>query len=421
MTPRSTWFFLVFSLGLTSAFSVGVGCGSSAGRVVRPPDPESAPPVARGQGVPVMEGAMAAFLARDEARDWDDASCNGAAQRFRQVAESPDAALDSALVADALYMAGMAHQRCGQRSAAQQGYREALVTDPSHCRARVGVGLAELGADRRDLAEEAFRQAVAADNRCADAYRGIAELERKRGDLDSALTNLRRALAVEPNFVEALHEMALVHLARAEDDVSALSLAEMVCEQTRQVAPESAALFNTWGLINVQQGRIVDALGRFERAFTLDPTLYEAFMNFGQITLSFRGYEDAEGAFRAAAALNPESYDALIGHGVALRGLGRVEEAEARYIAARALDAERPEAWFNLGVLHQDHLDGSADELAEAVTHLEAFLTKAEGEVLYSDEVDAVSRCCRGNECRPGRLQNLRTALRAMGRSASGC
>ncbi len=218
--------------------------------------------------------------------------------------------------------------------------------------------------------------------------------------------------------------MALVHLDRSADDIRALTLAEVVCEQARQIDPSYAPLFNTWGVINVQQGRIVDALGRFERAYTLDPTLFEAWMNFGQITLSFRGYEDAAQAFSRAAELRPRSYDALIGLGVALRGLGRTAEAEERYLMARSLDPERPEAWFNLGILHQDHLEGTPDDLAEAMQHLQTFLEKANGEPLYADEVSEVSRCCArgaGRSCRPGRLQNLRAALRAMGRRADGC
>jgi tetratricopeptide (TPR) repeat protein len=147
-------------------------------------------------------------------------------------------------------------------------------------------------------------------------------------------------------------------------------------------------------------------------------------MNFGQITLSFRGYEDAEDAFSAALGVRPDSYDALIGLGVALRGLGRVSEAEERYEVARRLDPERPEAWFNLGILHQDHLEGTPTDLAAAMNNLETFLEKADGQPVYADEVTEVSRCCArgaGRTCRPGRLQNLRAALRAMGERTDGC
>jgi tetratricopeptide (TPR) repeat protein len=403
----------------------GIGCGSSA--VVRPPEP---PPRDRAEHVADLEDALAAFMERDAEGEWTQADCDQAAAGFRRLAEpnrSEDGQTvpaDPLLVADALYMVGMAHQRCGDRSTAAAAYRESLLADDTHCRSRVGLGLAELARDRPDLAEAAFRTAVAKDHQCADAYLNLAQLERGRGELDRALTNLRRALAIESGYVEALHEMALVHLDRSADDIRALTLAEVVAEQARQVDPDYAPLYNTWGVINVQQGRIVDALARFERAFTLDPSLYEAWMNFGQITLSFRGYEDAEDAFSAALGVRPDSYDALIGLGVALRGLGRVSEAEERYEVARRLDPERPEAWFNLGILHQDHLEGTPTDLAAAMNNLETFLEKADGQPVYADEVTEVSRCCArgaGRTCRPGRLQNLRAALRAMGERTDGC
>jgi tetratricopeptide (TPR) repeat protein len=413
-------------VGLASAALVGlaIGCGTSA--AVRPDPP---PPSTQAEQEEQLEDALAAFVARDAEGAWTEAACDEAATRFRRLAEpvhTREAEVPRApeLAADALYMAGMAHQRCGDREAAASAYREALIADASHCRARVGLGLAQLANGRADRAEQSFRTAIQHDHQCADAYLNVAQLERGRGDLDGALTNLRRALAIESAYVEALHEMALVHLDRSADDIRALTLAEVVCEQARQIDPDYAPLFNTWGVINVQQGRIVDALGRFERAFTLDPTLYEAWMNFGQITLSFRGYDDAENAFTHAVELRPDSYDALIGLGVALRGLDRTTEAEERYEMARALDPERPEAWFNLGILHQDHLEGTPDDLAEAMQHLTTFLEKANGQPVYADEVSEVSRCCAGGggrSCRPGRLQNLRAALRAMGRRADGC
>ncbi len=418
------------AIGLASAALVGlvIGCGSSA--AVRP-DPET--PATRAEQEEQLDDAVAAFTARDAAGSWTEAACEEVAARFRRLAEplrtpAAEVTLDTPrephLAADALYMAGMAHQRCGDRAAASQAYREALVADESHCRARVGLGLAQLAGDRADRAEQSFRTAIAKDAQCADAYLNVAQLERGRGELDGALNDLRRALAIESGYVEALHEMALVHLDRSADDIRALTLAEVVCEQARQIDPDYAPLYNTWGVINVQQGRIVDALSRFERAFTLDPGLYEAWMNFGQITSSFRGYEDAERAFARAAELRPDSYDALIGWGVALRGLGRMDDAEQRYEMARNLDPERPEAWFNLGILHQDHLEGTPEDFTEAMADLTTFLEKAEGQSLYADEVSEVSRCCAGGGgrgCRPGRLQNLRAALRAMGRRPDGC
>lgn len=364
--------------------------------------------------------ALDAFLGHDAAGDWDAATCDASRDRFLAVSARTSTPPERA---QALYMAGMSDQRCGDRARAAIDYRAALDAHAGHCGARVGLGLVDLAEDRPDRAESAFRAAIARDRQCTEGYVNLAKLERRRGALDDALGHLRRALAIEADHVVALDEMALVHLDRADEDVHALDIAELVCRQGFAVSPEHAPLHNTWGVVNAQQGRIVEALSRFERAFTLDPDFYEAYMNFGQITLSFRGYADAEHAFREALRVEPDDYDAHIGLGVALRGLGRMDEAEAQYVAARALDVDRPEAWFNLGILEQDHRGGTPDDLDDALAHFETFVSKAGGEAAYREQVDEVSRCCAAasRDCRPGRLQNIRAALRAQGRSASGC
>ena len=70
-----------------------------------------------------------------------------------------------------------------------------------------------------------------------------------------------------------------------------------------------APIYNTWGLIKVYKGDVISALRYFQKAITLDPDLFEAQMNFGEVTISFRGYEDGREAFARAVALEPESLD----------------------------------------------------------------------------------------------------------------
>jgi tetratricopeptide (TPR) repeat protein len=241
--------------------------------------------------------------------------------------------------------------------------------------------------------------------------------------MEEALNNLRRALAIESEYLPAFDQMALLYLEQArrqDDDVQMLDLAEVVCRQAQLIDREHAPIYNTWGLIKVRRGDIIEALRMFERAMELDRSMFEAFMNFGQITLSFRGYEDARNAFARAVELRPADYDAHIGLGAAHRGLGLLAEAEAEYRRAGEIDAARPEAHFNLGVLRQDYAAPRADDpepdLREAVSHFGEFLTRARNRPELAGAIAEVERRCqepdgsrrrrrRTTDCRPGRLQ----------------
>jgi len=298
------------------------------------------------------------------------------------------------------------------------------------CRMRIDRGLEQLRAGRGEQAERTLRDAVREDRGCVAAYLNLAVLLRQRGDLAGALLELRRALAVDAQDIHALHQMVLVHLARAEQDASALELAELTCRQGLMVTEDWAPLHNTCGIVDVERGRVVEALARFERAFTLDPGLLEAWMNFGQVTLSFRGYADAERAFRRAIEIDSEEYDAHIGLGIALRGLGRVDEANRQYRRAIAVSPSRPEAYYNLGILSQEHREGSLEDLERAGELFETFVDRAGDDADYRQQVADVQRCCpqgmqrgRGStECRPGRLQIIRQSVRALGGEApTGC
>jgi len=106
-----------------------------------------------------------------------------------------------------------------------------------------------------------------------------------------------------------------------------LDLAEVVCRQAQLIDGNYAPIYNTWGLINVRQGNIIAGLAKFQRAFTLDANMFEAYMNFGELTLSFRGYEDAARAFERATQLQPTNYDAWLGLGAAQRGMNNDQGA----------------------------------------------------------------------------------------------
>ena len=402
-----------WALALVSASMVACahGAGTTVAVAPEPPGPNDPP---TREVIDRWDRAAAIFTRLDAAGTWDGEACQAALSAFEEVNTA-----SGGRSARAVYMAGLISVRCSNDAGAQALYRRALELDPSLCEARVGLGAAELSAGRGEAARQAFEEAVRRDNQCAPAYVNLAILQGEIPEQrEAALANLRRALAVRADYLPALDRMALIYLAQAEERPELLELAEVVCRQAQLIDPDYASLYNTWGLIDVEQGELTSAAAKFARAMELDDRSFEAHMNFGQITLSQRAYDDAARAFARARELSPSSYDAALGLGVASRGLRDPERAEAMYRAALALDAARPEAYFDLAVLYQEHREGSAGELRQALDFLRQFVERARGADRFASTLREVTRWCaeprrarRAPACASGRAQNIVTAL----------
>jgi tetratricopeptide (TPR) repeat protein len=362
------------------------------------------------------ESALGEFGANEKS-GWTSAKCSSSSKSFERAADAQGGGF-----AEANYMAGLALSRCGD-SSAYDHYEAALKVDSKFCKARVALGLRDLENGRTGPAKSAFEQSIKDDPQCTSGYTNLAIVQRSQGQSEEALKNLRRALAIESDYLSAFNQMALLHYDRGrKGNAAELDLAEVVCRQAQMLDENYAPIYNTWGLIKVYKGDVISALRFFQKAITLDPDLFEAQMNFGEVTISFRGYEDGRKAFARAVELQPNNYDAVIGLGTALRGLERFAEAETQYERARQLDSKRAEAYFNLGVLYQDYMSGSVSDLKKARGYFSEFLDRAGKRSEFRSSVQDVSNRCAprsgksrgGPKCRPGRMQNIDISVEAM-------
>ena len=352
---------------------------------------------------------------------------------------------------EAVYMIGVTHDQCGHADQAQTFYRQALQLNERFCGARVAAGLEHVRAGREPQARAEFERAIRDDTTCTEGYVNLAIIQRRGGEETQSLQNLRRALAIDAAYLPAFNQMALLYYEQAirrsgpdqvaggtaqvsgsaaaaasagdRSDRQMLGLAEVVCRQAQLIDGNYAPIYNTWGLINVRQGNIIAGLAKFERAFNMDPTMFEAYMNFGVLTLSFRGYEDAARAFERATQLQANNYDAWLGLGAAQRGLNNDQGAQQSYERAQQLDAQRPESYFNLGLLFQDYRDGTEPTLLQARGFYEQFVQRAGSNVAYAAALENVTRRCATDAraqrrrrwqraaCQMGRLQQIESAI----------
>jgi tetratricopeptide (TPR) repeat protein len=412
------------------AIALAVGCGGESTSSKKGTTPSA--DVARtagGEAITTADGNAVSRKAHgkwesaldefesNEKSGWTSAKCSASEKSFKRAADA-----QSGHFAEAHYMAGLALSRCGD-DGAHKYYDKALAVDSRFCKARVGLGLRDLQDGRTAQARSTFERSIKDDPQCTSGYTNLAIVQRSQGQNEEALKNLRRALAIESDYLSAFNQMALLHYDRGrKGNASELDLAEVVCRQAQMLDADYAPIYNTWGLIKVYKGDVISALRFFQRAITLDPDLFEAQMNFGEVTISFRGYEDGRKAFARAVELDPSNYDAVIGLGTALRGLERFPEAETQYERAKQLDAKRPEAFFNLGVLYQDYMSGSVNDLKKAKVYFSEFLKRARKQTEFRSSVQDVSNRCaqksskqRGAaKCRPGRIQNIDISVEAM-------
>jgi Tfp pilus assembly protein PilF len=382
-----------------------------------------------------FEEGLKAMADHDKANNWTEAVCASTAESFKQAAEEQKKSADSKTFAEAIYNAGLAYQRCKKDPEAKALFTEALKIDDKFHRARTQLALytfVESGEKNFDgPAAELDRAIKDASFQNVEALVNLAMLQMRRhnqtadkdgaNDFERAKKNIQRALAVDDGFMPAFNQLALYYLETAKlkagrdtkqrvgtsagrekkIDTQALELAALVCSQAIRKNANYAPVHNTAGMIQVELRNLNSAVAAFNTARKLDPTFYEAQMNFAAVNLQFRGFPQAEEAYRAALKMRPNDFDAHLGLALALRGQiddsnfdAMVKGASDELAAAKKIAPDRAETYYNEAILTQEYKAKSGGK--EAETALVAakglfgqFIQKAG---TASDLADAVKR-----------------------------
>ncbi len=407
----------------------------------------------------------------DKANGWNDDACKATAQLFLDAAGTHEGFL-----APAVYNAGVSYQRCNNRAEASKYYKQVLDKDPKFHRARVPLALFAFEDSNETAIDAAIseisRAVLDSEYQNVEALVNLARLQMRRGntvsdqdganDYDRAKKNLQRALAVDDGYMPAFNQLAIYYLETAKRqagqksttvargakkgkvDTQALDLALLVTSQAIRKNPNYAAVYNTAGLIAVEQGNLNQAVQSFGIARAKDPNFFEAHMNFAAVNMQFRGFDKAEEAYRAALKLKPNDYDAHLGLALALRGQindsnfdAKLKESEGELEAAKKIDDTRPEAYFNQAILTQEYKAKSGDDksnqsLEAAIGLFEGFVKRAQGKPEFADAVEDVTAVatkpdaqCIGPKakldkaCKKGRISNIKEIIEFNKQSAA--
>ncbi len=425
--------FSMMTAGVALALVVGCGGGAASGPPAKGADGKT---VKDSHGQDVSQAAASKFkqgldamVAHDKANDWSDATCTSTAQLFLDAAKEQG----DKTFAEAIYNAGLSYQRCKKHAEAKNYFSQTLQKNPKFHQARVQMALynfADSGEKNVDAAITDLQQAVKdAEFKNVEALVNLAMVQMRRGsttsdsdganDYERAKRNVQRALAVDDGFMPAFNQLAIYYLETAKQkagraankrvatnagkekkvDTQALELAALVCSQAIRKNANYAPVHNTAGMIQVELGNLNTAVAEFNTARRLDPTFFEAQMNFAAVNLQFRGFQQAEEAYRAALKMKPADFDAHLGLALALRGQiddsnfdKMVAASTAELAEAKKVAPDRAETYYNEAILTQEYKAKSGGKDAEAAllaakALFSTFVQKAGGAKEFEDAV----------------------------------
>jgi tetratricopeptide (TPR) repeat protein/SAM-dependent methyltransferase len=136
-------------------------------------------------------------------------------------------------------------------------------------------------------------------------------------------------------------------------------------EAAVQADPECARAHLNRGNILLARSQIAEARGAYELALACNPKYAAAHFNLGNLNYRTGELESALRNYQAAIGITPSFADAFVAMANALDSLGRTAEAEEAYKRALAINPDYAEVHFNLGILAMTQ--GRNEEAAESL------------------------------------------------------
>src|SRR5882762_2069602 len=160
----------------------------------------------------------------------------------------------------------------------------------------------------------------------------------RAGRLAEAEACYQRVLAVEPENADALHLIGNIAYQVGRHDVAVAMIGQAIRRNGR-----NPLYFSNLGLALGNQGRLDEALTRFEQALVLKPDYAEAHHNRGNVLTALNRHVEALASYDRALAVLPGFVQAHFNRANLLAALGRFEDALASYDRVLALKADHPE------------------------------------------------------------------------------
>jgi tetratricopeptide (TPR) repeat protein len=276
---------------------------------------------------------------------------------------------------------------------------QALANGTQTYEAEVGEGLAYELELKEDAAEQSFRTAIGWQPDRWEAHVWLGRLLVRRLKRDEGIAELRKALALDPDGPDESYELARTMPANAEADV----LLHKAINERRNFG----AALRRLAEVDVEIGRLPQALAAAETALKADPTDASSHLVMGKVSLAENDLDQAIVEGKAALAIVANSAEAKLIIADSYAKKGEVDLAVEAYEAAYGFDHGDPAPLVRASLAcHTAGRDTSAKAFGEKAT--KEFPDWGPGWVAYGDAL-------AGNkETAPARVA-YETALKSRG------
>ena len=120
-----------------------------------------------------------------------------------------------------------------------------------------------------------------------------------------------------------------------------LDEAEALCSAIVRAQAEDFHAFHLLAVVQLQLGRLHEALTSFDKALAIKPDYAEALIDRGATLHNLQRFEEALASVDKALAVKPDHPEALYDRGITLQHLTRFEEALASFAMTRRWRSNR--------------------------------------------------------------------------------
>jgi tetratricopeptide (TPR) repeat protein len=230
---------------------------------------------------------------------------------------------------DALFMLSTIEAAAGRERDQRTLLERLLKLDPNHVQALVSLGTIYLRSRSWRTAAPYFDQALAVEPENGDALLGRAQVYQATQDPQNAEMLLTKAIGLFPQWLTPRIQRAQVYrnarfFLRALADLDA----------AKQIAGTDYWVAVDRGAVLMDLDRKPEALEEYERAVTLDPNNFLAYVYSAGLKEDMKDYAGAEQAYNAVIRLKPDYYFAFEGLGILNLRKGRWIEARDAFLEA---------------------------------------------------------------------------------------
>jgi superkiller protein 3 len=226
----------------------------------------------------------------------------------------------------ALNARALARMRLGRYAEAHDDLLRAMKLRPADAEYQANFGYVLWKLGRAAEAIDVERAALKLDEKNYTAHYQLGRFLLRVGDaklLPEAAAHLKRALEIDPRQYEVRFELLATY--RSLGDITqALSQLDLL----QDARPSDPRVIYVAALLAADRNDMKAAIGGFQEALRLDPTLYGAWQDLGLAYVKLNRWKDAEETLGELARRQADSVDAAYFHALALFNNGNSKEAE---------------------------------------------------------------------------------------------